>query len=104
MLNVEVSKDLCIGCGLCRENCPREAVSIQSGKAWIDRIRCNKCGICLDICPQGAIVESNPVSKTELVIMVDSLKQKADDLVERIEKLRQNRRDVKGRQDYEKMA
>ena len=91
-----VRQDLCIGCGLCRENCPQEAVSVQSGKAWIDQTRCNHCGICLDICPQVAIVESAPVSQAEMAITVGSLKQKANDLVVRIEKLRQNSSEVKG--------
>ena len=93
---LRVRKDLCVGCGLCIENCPQEAVSVQSGKAWIDQKRCNRCGICLDVCPQGAIVESAPVSQAELAITVGSLKQNTNDLVVRIEKLRQNRSDVKG--------
>jgi len=93
---LQVRKDLCVGCRLCIENCPQEAVSVQFGKAWIDQKRCNRCGICLDVCPQGAIVESAPVSQAELAITVGSLKQKANDLVVRIEKLRQNRSDVKG--------
>ncbi len=93
---LRVRKDLCVGCGLCTGNCPREAISVQFGKAQINRTRCNHCGICLDICPQGAIVESAPVSQADLTIMVGSLKQKADDLVGRIEKHRQNRSDVKG--------
>ena len=93
---LRVRKDLCVGCGLCIENCPQEAVSVQSGKAWIDRTRCNNCGICLNICPQGAIIEYIPVSQADIAITVGSLKQKADDLVERIEKLRQNRSDMEG--------
>ena len=86
---LRVRKDLCLGCGLCTESCPREAISVQYGQAWIDQTRCNRCGICLDVCPQGAIVESAPVSEAELAITVGSLKQKADDLIGRIEKLRQ---------------
>ena len=83
-----LAHDLCVGCGICRENCPQEAVLVQYGKAWIDRTRCNRCGICLDVCPQGAIIESAPVSQAELATTVGSLKQKADDLVKRIENLR----------------
>jgi len=85
---LQVKKDLCVGCRFCIENCPQEAVSVQFGKAWIDQKRCNRCGICLDVCPQGAIVELAPVSEEELTITVGSLKQKADDLIRRIEKLR----------------
>ena len=85
---LRVRKELCVGCGICRENCPQEAVSVQYGKAWIDRTRCNRCGICLDVCPQGAIIEPAPVLQAELATTVGSLKQKADDLMRRIEKLR----------------
>ena len=101
---LRVRKELCVGCGICRENCPQEAVSVQYGKAWIDQTRCNRCGICLDVCPQGAIIESAPVSQAELAITVGSLKQKADDLVERIEKLRQNRSDMKGSKRVENLS
>ena len=93
---LRVRQDLCIGCGLCGENCPQEAILVQNGKAWIDRTRCNRCGICFGICPQRAIVESVAVLQADIAITVGSLKQKADDPVERIEKLRQNRSDVKG--------
>ena len=93
---LQVRKDLCIACGLCIKNCPQAAISVRTGQAWIDQKRCNRCGICVDICPQGAIVESVPVSQAELAFTVGSLKQKADDLVARIEKFRQNRDDVKG--------
>lgn len=85
---LRVRKDLCLGCGLCVENCPRQAISIVSATAEIDRSRCNQCRLCLEVCPQGAIVEFTPVSEAELSTTVGSLKQKADDLVRRIEKLR----------------
>ena len=101
---LQVRKDLCVGCRLCIENCPQEAVSVQSGKAWIDRMRCNRCGICLGICPQGAIVESVAVSQADLAITVGSLKQKTDDLVKCIEKLRQNRSDMKGSERVENVS
>ena len=85
---LRVREDLCVGCRLCTDSCPRGAISVESGQAWIDQTRCNHCGICLDICPQGAIVRTVPVSKNELATTVSSLRQKADDLVVRIEKLR----------------
>ena len=49
---------------------------------------CNHCGLCLHICPQEAIVEAIPISKAELAGVVASLKQEADDLIKRIERLR----------------
>ena len=85
---LRVGKDLCVGCGLCTESCPRGAISLQFGQAWIDKTRCNRCGICLDVCPQGAIVEQAPVSKDELKATISSLKQRTNELAERIESLR----------------
>ena len=82
-----VRKDLCLGCGLCAESCPRQAISLPSGQAHIDQDRCNRCGICPDACPQGAIVELSPVSKSELEATVTALKHKTDDIISRIEKI-----------------
>ena len=87
-LVLRVRKDLCLGCGLCVSSCPQQAVSITYSVAEINKRRCNKCRRCIDICPQGAIVEVIPVSEVDLATTLDSLKQKSDDLMRRIEKLR----------------
>lgn len=84
-----VKNELCIGCGICARNCPQGAISLQVGKAKIDPVRCNGCGVCVNGCPQYAIREYAPVSGDELAVTVGSLKQKADELAERIEKLRE---------------
>jgi ferredoxin len=86
-----VRKGLCLGCGVCVESCPRRAILIVSGQAEINQSRCNQCRLCLEVCPQGAIVEIAPVSEAELASTVGSLRQKADDLVRRIERLRQQK-------------
>jgi ferredoxin len=88
---LRVRKDLCFGCALCVESCPQQAISIVSGQAYINHSRCNQCRLCLEVCPQGAIAELAPVSEAELATTVGSLRQKADDLVRRIEKLRQQK-------------
>ncbi len=85
---LHVSRDLCLGCGLCAENCPTGAISLRWGQAAIDRSQCNHCRLCLDICPRGAIVELSPISGNELQATVISLKQKTSDLIERIENLK----------------
>jgi len=83
-----VRKDLCLGCGLCAESCPRGAISLFWGQAEIDHNRCDACQLCRQVCPQGAIVEVIAVSKDELKAVVTSLNQKTDDLLARIERLR----------------
>ena len=85
---LQVRKDLCLGCGLCAQNCPQQAIWFLWGQAEIDQSRCNLCRLCLEVCPQGAIVDKVPVSKDELQTIVATLKQTADDLMERIERLR----------------
>jgi ferredoxin len=87
-----VRKDLCLGCGLCAEHCPQQAISLPLGQAQIDQDRCNHCGVCPDVCPQGAIVELSPVSKSELEATVTMLKHKADDIISRIEKITEQQR------------
>lgn len=86
-MELQVRKDVCIGCGLCAESCPQHAISVQWGQAQIDQRKCDHCGLCLDVCPQGAIVELVPISKEELAATLTGLKDKADNLIARIEKL-----------------
>jgi ferredoxin len=89
-LVLRVRKDLCLGCGLCAESCPRQAISLSSGQAQIDQNRCNRCGLCLDVCPQGAITELTPVSRRELQAAVAGLKDRTGDILVRIERLKGN--------------
>jgi ferredoxin len=83
-----IRQDLCAGCGLCAENCPREAIFIELGLARIDRAKCNGCGSCLDVCPRGAIVEMVAVSRGELGANISSLKNRTNELIDKIERLR----------------
>ena len=90
-----ILKDLCAGCGFCRDNCPQGAISIIDRKVFIDSGKCNDCGICVDICPRGAITLENVKMKTEneldLTFMSVSLRQKAEDISEKLEKIIQSR-------------
>lgn len=86
---LRVNKDLCLGCGLCASSCPQQAISLLSGQAEIYQNRCNHCGLCLNICPQGAIMELAPVSKSELEATITGMKSKMDDIIARIDKLKE---------------
>jgi len=50
-----VNPELCLGCGLCARECAGGAITIENGKAKIDRSKCLSCALCICICPQGAV-------------------------------------------------
>ena len=52
---IEVNKDLCIGCGLCKNDCPVNNIIIKDKKSVIKNQDCIKCGHCAAICPKEAI-------------------------------------------------
>ena len=51
---LKVNKDLCIGCGICADNCPFSAITIEDGIAVVGET-CNLCGACVESCDIGAL-------------------------------------------------
>ena len=49
-----VAVEGCTGCGRCASLCPRSAIILEGGKAWVDPEVCTGCGACL-ACPEGAM-------------------------------------------------
>ena len=47
----------CIGCGLCKRNCPADAVMVENFNAAIDPEKCTGCGTCIEKCPKKSIVK-----------------------------------------------
>lgn len=48
----DINKELCLNCGLCKLNCPHEAINSD---IELNKERCIGCGICSKLCPQCAI-------------------------------------------------
>ncbi|WP_342756198.1 RnfABCDGE type electron transport complex subunit B [Kineothrix sedimenti] len=47
----------CIGCQLCKRNCPSEAVDVVDFNAAIDYEKCIECGVCMEKCPKKTILK-----------------------------------------------
>ena len=48
--------NICVACGVCANQCPRQAISIYKGcYAVVDVTKCVGCGICEKACPAGSI-------------------------------------------------
>jgi ferredoxin len=51
----KINKQKCIGCKLCVDTCPMDAIQLLDGKAEIDPDTCFNCRVCISACPEGAI-------------------------------------------------
>lgn len=47
--------DKCIGCGLCVDRCPMDAIVLENGGVSIDVVHCIGCGACATGCPEKAM-------------------------------------------------
>lgn len=48
-------KEKCIGCGICVDHCPGDALMIVEGKSQVDEEKCLGCGDCIRYCPEDAL-------------------------------------------------
>ncbi|MGQ9516382.1 MAG: DUF362 domain-containing protein, partial [Anaerolineae bacterium] len=45
----------CVGCGICAQNCPMQAITIENRRAVINLNNCIRCYCCHELCPEKAI-------------------------------------------------
>lgn len=55
MKHLIITKEKCIGCGLCKQVCIRDNIEIKENKAMDVENNCFDCGQCSTICPTNAI-------------------------------------------------
>ncbi len=54
----------CVGCRKCANICPAHAITMENGKAHIDRKTCIRCFCCQEFCPTGAMrVHRTPIAR-----------------------------------------
>jgi len=58
LFRYEISAEQCKGCGLCRKECPEEAIAGERRKPHaIDQEKCAQCGACFGACRTSAVLK-----------------------------------------------
>ena len=69
VVTLELDRDKCVGCGMCRVVCPHAVLSMNDGHAQIEeRDACMECGACEQNCPTEAITVQAGVGCAAAVI------------------------------------
>lgn len=50
----KIDESKCVGCGICVNKCPIEAITLIDGIAHDDENKCIGCGVCVHHCPENA--------------------------------------------------
>ncbi len=64
---LKISEDKCIGCKICIDKCPFNALEMKNDLAVVDVDKCTLCGACIDPCPVNAItLKKTKIDKKDL--------------------------------------
>ncbi len=56
-----VNKEICVGCAVCKRNCPAEVITMVDKKPEFDYRGCIRCFCCQELCPEHAISIKEPL-------------------------------------------
>jgi len=70
-----IHEESCTGCGVCVDECPVDAISMEVDSAAIDMAECIRCGVCHDICPVGSVRHDGEKVPDRIAENVDSVKR-----------------------------
>lgn len=58
---IHISKNKCVGCGLCVDECVHGCIELVDGVAYNRIDGCRQCNVCIGVCPQAAIINVDEV-------------------------------------------
>ena len=59
-----IDENLCKKCGVCKDSCSAEAITINESESIIDNKLCIRCFCCYEVCPYKAIyIKKNFITK-----------------------------------------
>lgn len=98
-----INEEMCTGCGVCLDECPVDAITMDEDTAIINNEECIRCGICHDICPLDAVrhdgekipqeIEANLTWAKGLLEHYSTTEEK-EDLIERLKRFFEKERKV----------
>ena len=57
-----INQDNCTQCGICKDVCRFDAISVVNGEYIIDPLDCEGCGYCARVCPTETIINNDLLS------------------------------------------